>query len=362
MKFKNYTLAELNKLVDSGNLLNNSVVPITPLRVKSQQKNPKAKPNDKVLTIAFSEENEILGYIGALPDTVNEIRCAWNSCWWVKPETGAGVSMKLFMIFLSNWEQKVLFSDMTPITVSIIQKLNFCSHKTTNGFRGYYRFALAEVLPRKKSIFKKLKKALTISDCIMNFALNSREIFSPKTTFTEIKLETTHLLNADDDAFICQHNIKQPAKRIANDFNWIIQNPWIATKGKIYESLDNSYYFSYGVERFETKWIRFFKQKKLIALVNFTIKNNELKLPYVFCQSNAAEYVVTYCMQKLKKDKKLAIITIFDQAIVASIRNRKGFVFKTALPKYSAVSNELLSKADLSNFEIQMGDGDCVFT
>lgn len=363
VELKQYTLSELGAFISSGDYLNDPVVPITPQRVYSQQKNPKATGSDVVLTIAYSANGHILGYIGALPDVVDGVRCAWNSCWWVKQGSSADVSMKLFVAFLKNWESKVLFSEMTPLTASIIQRLGFCSHKAVIGFKGYYRFSLAEVLPRKKSVFKNIKGMLATVDALLNVLLRFRNFISHKKVYTsEIIIEETYVLSSVDEEFIQTLNINQPTKRRADDFNWIGQNSWLIARHKANKQISKGYYFSYAVSRFETYWVRFIKNGSLVALVNFTLKNSELKLPYVFCLPEAENTVIEYAFGMLRRDRALATITVFHQGIAGKLNKRKGFLFKTSLPKYSAISNELLQQTNLSIFEFQMGDGDCVFT
>ena len=362
MELKHYTLAKLEELIRSGNYLNDEVVPITPLRVYSQQKNPKAKLDDVVLTIAYAAEGQILGYIGALPEVVEGVRCAWNSCWWVKPGAPAEVSMKLFAAFVSTWDRNVLFSEMTPLTSSIIQRLGFCRHETLTGFKGYYRFAMAEVFPRKKVFFKRAKGSLMMADYLLNQLLNCRSVFFKRKNFEGIQIDVTPNLNDSDNAFIQQFNRKQPAKRLSGDFNWIGENPWVVEQNKADGQVRKGYYFSYAVNRFCSEWVRFKQGGKLLALVNFTIKNDELKLPYVYGSESNARLITDYCMHLLQTDRKLAAITVFDKHVVSILNKQKGFVFKTSLPKYSAISKGLLEKAGLAGFELQMGDGDCVFT
>lgn len=362
MEIKNYTLSELADYIRTGDYLNDKTVPITPLRVYSQQKNPKASNSDIVFSIAFDNNGVIIGYIGALPELINGERCAWNSCWWVKPGASANVSMALFVAFLNNWDRKVLFSDMTPLTASIIKRLGFCTHKKTIGFRAYYRFILADVLPRKKTYFKKIKGLLSLLDASLNSLLSIRNVFLPKFKYGDVLLEKAEKLNADDDVFIQQLNQNQAAKRSSADFNWIAQNPWLLATNIANEQIRKGYYFSYAVDDFRSMWIRFVKNGKLVALVNYTIKDSELKLPYVFCESGADNFVAKYSLYLLKSNRNLASITVFHQGIVQVLNQQKGFIFKVALPKYSAISNELLQKIGKSNIELQMGDGDCVFT
>ena len=360
MQFRNYTLTQLADYLSSKEFTNGKTIAITPLRAVSQMKNPKASASDIVLSIVFDENNEILGYIGALPDMVNNIKCAWNSCWWVKPGTPAQISMKLFFMFIGNWQQKVLFSEMTPHTSKIIEKLGFCRNVTTYGFRGYFRFPMAEILPQKKPFFKPIIPLLTVADKLLNFGLNLRDILiSAKCS---LRIEKVNLLNSADDIFISKFNEHSPSKRNSLDFNWISQNPWLIEPKIAQPDISKRYYFSYQTERFETAWVRFFDQQKQVGLVAYTIRDNSLKLPYVYCDRAYAKEIGNYFLAMLKTDKELASITTFHNALAEALKKRHSFIYKIVIPKYSAISKQLLNECKIDTPFFQMGDGDAIFT
>lgn len=360
MEFTNYTLADLSRFVESGEYLNDEVVPITPLRVVSQLKNPKARPDDIVLTIAFTNDRKILGYIGALPDDVGDQRAAWNSCWWVKQGAPAEVSMKLLYLFVTNWNQKVLFSEMTPHTSAIVEKLRFCKLIVTEGFRGYYRFSMADVLVRKKPVLSRFKEALKIADNILNAGIAVRDYFALNSFKTGLTIEKTRLLVESDNRLISRYNQHQPAKRCAVDFNWISEYPWLTTSD--INGIENRYYFSCKVNQFYTSWVRFLRGGELVALVNYTIRDHALKIPYLFCDHEFVPDVAHYFIQLMRNDKSISTITTFHRGLSDHFKKKRNFVYQTYLPKYSAISNSLLVDSPFGEPEFQMGDGDCIFT
>lgn len=360
MHFKNYTLAQLAEYINSSEFNNGRTIAITPLRAKSQIKNPKASVSNIVLSIAFDENNEIIGYIGALPHMVDGIKCAWNSCWWVKPGTPAQISMKLLFMFIDNWKQKVLFSEMTPHTSKIIEKLGFCKNVTTFGFRGYFRFPLAEVLPQKKPILENITPLLRLTDRALNFCLNLRDItIRDKCTLSIEKIDS---LNNADDLFISKFDKHSPGKRKSDDFNWISKNPWLIKPENAQPGISNRYYFSYQTQRFETAWVRFFDKHKQVGLVAYSIRNNSLKLPYVFCDKKYAKEISNYFLTLLKTDKKITSLTTFHNTLTEAFKKQHCFLYKITIPKYSAISKQLLSECKIDSPFFQMGDGDAIFT
>ncbi|MDB4334786.1 hypothetical protein OAA06_00350 [bacterium] len=361
MELKHLKISELEEFVQSNEFLKGDLIPISPVRALSQIKNPKAKSDDVVLTIAYDKNLSILGYIGALPDKIENVRCAWNSCWWVKNGAPAEVSMKLLFSFISNWDKKILLSEMTPLTNSIIEKLGFCKHKTTTGFRGYTRFTLATVLPRKKPRLSKQKFALILTDSLLNVLVSTVNIFRCKSSVKGVDIKEIELTE-EYDSFILKHSTNLVTKRKSIDFNWIQQNSWLVHDTDKNPLVSKKYFFSYAVNRHKSQWVSFTEKEELKALVYYAIKDNELKLPYVFCEESSETFIGDYFYSMLLKNNSLATITTFHPKLSAYLKNNKRFIFRTLLPKYSAISNELLNETKLIEPKFQMGDGDCVFT
>ncbi|MCF8361299.1 MAG: hypothetical protein K9G70_01615 [Prolixibacteraceae bacterium] len=362
MEIKNYTIAELEEWIEGDQYLNGDVVPISPVRVYSQKKNPHLHADDVVLTVARDENHVISGYIGALPFTLKGVKCAWNSCWWVREGAPAGVSMKLLYTFIQNWNQKVLFSEMTPYTVSIIEKLNFCKHVKTTGFRGYNRFILSEVLPRKKKTFTHFKFLLNAFDKIANVFVDLQGRIKKVKANNDHSFEIVDVLSPADDAFIKQVENEWTAPRTIEDFNWIAENPWVVPGNEADTDVKNRYYFSYAVTRFKQQWVRVFRGEKQVGLFNATIRDRHLKIPYVFCDEDATHLVSGWIMNKLKNDKKLCSVTTFHEGLSKYLRANERFLYSTNLPKFSAISTQLAANAGVFRLSFQMGDGDVIFT
>lgn len=361
MEIIQYTIEDFKKLDFNKEFLKYDIVPITPTRIKSQINNPHALNSDIVLSVAVENQNTILGYIGALPYNVNGEHCAWNSCWWSKTGVSAEVSMQLFYTFISNWNKKVLFSEMTPHTSKIISAMNICEPCTTYGIRGYIRFNLAKILPSKDAKLKPLKPILFCTDAIANFFINLITTSTHKYQNNNIRIEEKTALDNLDNSFIQQHQMSQFSCRTKNDFDWIQKHPWIITKNDNL-NINPKYYFTYKVKEFETRWAKFYEHNKLKALVYYTIKNNELKLQYVFCEKDIEAVVANFFYNKVVTNKKLHSITTFHKNISEFLSNRKKFIFKTRLPKLSAIAKDLKPNRNNDNLYLQMGDGDCIFT
>lgn len=362
MDFKNYTLEALDQLCRNDGFLTGNVAVISPARLASQLKNPAAHPDDVVLTVAYDEHQRVAGFIGALPAVIHGERCAWNSCWWVREETAANVSMQLLALFIQNWKQKVLFSEMTPLTMRIIRQLGFCDHTELKGFRGYYRMALAKVLPSKYRFFSSFKGLLRFTDSLLNNLLELRSVWIDAGKVEPLHCKVINTLSDADREVLERFGQQNPAQRSVDEFNWIIKNPWLAEHDKADSIIDRSYPFSYAVDRFKSRWVRFYDEQTVLALVNFTVRDNELKLPYVFCQPGTEHAIAAFFTSYLIGDVKLATITTFHQGLIEAFNQKKCFLFRARPLKYSAIAKAISGLTENKPPELQMGDGDAVFT
>ncbi|HPB04816.1 MAG TPA: hypothetical protein PKV50_00795 [Prolixibacteraceae bacterium] len=360
MTLRKVTISELTTFVESGEYLKYGILPITPLRAISQANNPKANPDDVVLTLSFGDDGQLEGFIGALPDNIRNEHCAWNSCWWVKPGCSAETSLKLFLSFLTDWNKKVLFSELTPHTSSLIEKLKFCNHQTITGLRGYIRFCLADILPRKKSWTKKIIWLLRITDTIANIFVPL--IFASNPVTKAIHIEAIDFPEENDNAFIEKHNTLQPAKRYSEDYKWIKKFNWIETVQKGTGNTPANYPFSYRTKRFEMQWLRFSYENRTVALAAYTLRDKELKLPCIYTEKEYIPQIGDYFYNKLLKDKSLCSATTFDPDLANYFLTKKKFIFRTRLPKYTAIAKALSETASIEHFTMQMGDGDAIFT
>lgn len=363
LSLRRITIAQLVAYAHEVVASNNEVIPITIPRATSQAMNPKANPDDVVLTVASYGNNDIVGYIGALPDRVGSSRCAWNSCWWVKPGTPPDVSLRLLLSFLTDWDQRVIFSEMTPRTSLLIEKLNFCTHIPVAGFRGYIRLCLAEVLPQKKPLTRRFAMPLRVADCLGNALINLKVLLFGLGAKSPLSLQHTYIPYpmATDDPFIQRFNADQPAKRYSADFQWVTNHPWVHTKPMASSTVSKRYHFTYAVGRFETKWVRFTNDGQTWGLVGYSIRDKHLKLQYVYAESQAMEHISCFFYRVLASDPSLCTITTFHAGLVRYL-SKRAFLFRTYLPKLTAQSNKLIANHGEKDFTLQMGDGDCIFT
>lgn len=361
MEIKTIKLKELEAFVVSDAFIKCNAIAITDLRVKSLLNNPNARPDDVVLIVAF-EDHQLLGYIGALPTNINNVHGAWNSCWWVSKTAPGGLSMQLMYQFVAAWDKKVLFSEMTPYTSKIVQAMGFCRHETIWGMRGFYRFHLSHYLLRKYKKLKWLSPLIKAADSVLNFGLN---VFRGNGQSSMVNVSVDKLPYPDEEGIKFIHT--HPGTRDRNNsavFRWINAFPWLTTEDSdAVKDVDARYYFSYHTKHFDSYWLKFTMDGKVLGLVMFSIRDFELKLPYVFFNATHLNVLALEIKRTLQKDKTLASVTTYDPGLGKYLQKHvHGFIHKRPVPKYTAVSNEVLKALNNDYPHFQMGDGDVVFT
>ena len=226
MEIRNIKLSELQAFVDSDLVKKSSAVPITDLRVISQLNNPDAQPEDIVLSVAWGNKT-LLGYIGALPTNLRSVHCAWNSCWWISSLAPQGLSMQLMYQFVSNWDKKVLFSEMTPHTSEIIKLMDFCKHETIWGIRCFYRFRLQHYLLRKYKNLTVLSPFLKMGDRIFNLGL---DLIRKNKHLIHENVQVSKLQYPDEEGLrFIRKNAGITDRDNSSVFKWISIYPWITT-------------------------------------------------------------------------------------------------------------------------------------
>lgn len=369
MKFTSITIAELPDFIQSDTFQKSKVLPITSHRALSQLENPRAQAEDVVLIVAM-ESDEILGYIGLLPDTLyhkNEAyRVAWLSCWWVQDGTG-NLGIQLFLKAYQAWKRRMVITDFTPHIQAIIQKMRlFHFAPTAYGLRGFMRFNTAEVLPPKKPVFQKIRPLLQLGDMAANVLNRGRlQLWKWRQRQANYQLVPIKTIDESTALFIKKHQEQELIKRGATALNWILQQPWVledkATLSANIRSEAARYYFSSIAETFQYYPLQVFKDNQLIGFLFLLNRDRHFKLPYVYLEQEHLATVVQALYDFLYQQKAITF-TVFHPMMKDYVaREASPFFYKRLIPKDFAIGKGL-PKDILNQVSLQDGDGDYVFT
>jgi hypothetical protein len=363
MRFEEYTSSRLVEYTLSDRYEQSAVIPITRQRAQSQVKNPRTGPEDIILIIAYNDQDDIIGYIGALPDWLggDPVRkAAWSSCWWVDPVNGREAAMPLFYRFIDRWNRQVMFAELTPQTFEIIKRMEFFKSRITMGCRGYLRLALFEILPAKNNIFKSVRWIFYAIDTVFNLFWEIRlliwDALNKKNHHTWLDVGS---IDKDITVLINQTGGKELVRRDGTGLAWIRDNTWVL-EGQP-DSYAKRYHFTSYARHFHHQWIRIISGSNLKAFLILTLRDGHLKIPYLYYYPGSLPDVFNFLLHYMINNKVL-YVTIYREDLADLFMTAKiPMLVKKRIPRYTAISNDLIDFVSEDYF-LQDGDGDCVFT
>jgi GNAT superfamily N-acetyltransferase len=363
MEIKSYTTGTILEFVSSEQFLRLKNIPVSKYRALSYAHNPRTVASDKILIVAF-ENDEVVGYIGALPDKIFHHgewkRMSWLSCFWVDPGfRGKNISKQLFECIMQEWDKTILITNMQPGTHKIYERTDYYHPIVYKvGIRGYLRFCLAELLPPKGGVFPRIKPLLQLVDFIFNLANAIRLVFYPAYKVDPgIHYEYVEEIGPEAEELINNCNQQYLIKRGKPELEWINSYPWVLEKEEDTDS--RRYYFSSVSKRFFYQNVEFRDETRTVtAFLVLSIRNNHLTVPYSFFKKGM-ESALTRFLFNTMLDYQLNILTVFNPELSEEIRKSPSpFLFKKKIIRPYFVPKTL----DLMELAFQDGDGDCVFT
>jgi len=367
MEIREFNKKQLREFIDSGEYKTYNLLPITPMRVNFQEKNPWAGEEDILLLLALNDKKEITGYCGLLPGRItagiNE-KMWWNTCWWVDPVKGRGVAMQLFFRMLKITGKKMAFAELTPHTRKIIEHFDdFVFPELPIGFRGFMRLQISALLPPKSSFFKKILFLLKADDAVRNvlfgwlfFAKRIKKI--PVNT----RIEECGSVDETAAAFIAGMDKHLLFNRTADEINLILEFPWLAARSKSNKSEFTGYYFSALVKHFRMHLYKIYEGERLCGVCLLSNRDGFIKVPYIAFEKDDARFVTKALYYLLSRQKHAHTFTTFNPLLIKEIRRgRTPFVFKRRIRRNFAI-NTAFSTLDFTKVLVPDGAGDGIFT
>ena len=362
------TLGELKAFVKSEQYLSFTDVPISLARVTSYLNNPNGHKDDVVLYMAFIAE-KLVGYRTVLADRFEcnqkKQKFGWLSGNWVHPNyRRQHISTLLFDAVIKDWNENLLYTNYAEASKAVYDKTAaFTIFKTLKGKRFYQRICLTELLAPKSVFFSRIKPLLKVIDWTSNLLLDLRFQFKQqKNQFNHIE----KIIGEDDEvtSFLMKFKTAELFKRDLKTYQWIQENPWLKTD-VITERLSKKYYFSWYASSYEYSFYKILDKKTnvILAVIYYSIKNKQLKIPYLYATENAYDLVTNFVLELAIKNK-INFATIYDEKLNEFIGNSRHLFLKQRNfeQNYMITKSLLTEYPNLKQYAIQTGDGDGVFT
>ena len=360
MDLKSYTLEELKPYLYTLYSKPESLLPVSPLRLQSYLKNPRANLSDPVL-FEMREKGEVIAYRTLLPDSFYDIkentqRFAWLSGNWVRPDMRRrGISTHLLEMAEKQWEGRLMYTNYAPESKALYDHTGrFKVIANREGKRFYLRSAAEDLLGKRLGS----RKLLGAADRMINQLREGRLESFNFSQECPCGVEPLKSFVAQLSALVSKLQQDALFRRDREIFEWALEYPWVTE-----QACDPlNFHFSYRANRFENSIYHFTQSDgDYEGILWLLMHNNVLSVPYLFAGSNAlltcmAETIVrtmiaSGCTHTTIRNPELIEKLLAYKRIFLSVRKMPQLIF----------AHEKLTGLIPDNPVIHDGDGDVMF-
>lgn len=385
MDLKSYTLEELESHVEPTLSGSGGIVPMSPLRLISYLKNPRAEKSDHLL-FEIRHKGRLVAYRTVLPDCFydkknNPHKFAWLSGNFVDPDfRREGISTKMLQLAEAQWDGQLMYTNYAPASKAVYDRTGqfpMLTHR--NGKRFYLRSATKELLGSRLGSPELLKTG----DLMVNRLREGKlQKFQPVDSsicrierITTLDREVVHLIRQSQESSLF--------RRDDGIFSWILDHPWVTEQeaGPLNPAIDDfrprrraegssqqtarriNYQFTYKVAKFENLLLKFtLPDHKGLGLLWLVIHNQKLSAPYLFMDNEEILSLMARTLIHTMISHGCAYSTIRNPELLGHLmQHSKIFLSIRNMPQLLFAHKKLINQVP-NNPEIQDGDGDVIFT
>lgn len=370
MEFREIRASEIVDFANQVAASSSPVVPVTPWRAGSQAENPDARPDDILMVVAIDNSETIAGYIGLLPFQLpgNEAeRISWNTCWWVAPGAGAGVSLSLFSRFLKITGNRVAFSDMTEKTAGILRRLQGYHVASRTGMAVRFRHAYNKrIRTSRKSprVFQLVAVTgiLRMADVVLNTGRKKRMERWLRAHPAPCRITVSRELRETHIDFARTHSEGDITLPSIQRFNWWQEHPWLVPPDSFTRQIARRYYFSALAVQNELFIPECICNDVLAGFAIISNRDGVLKTHYLYFRSDSEQAFYQSLFSHLVTIPGAHTLVSFHEGFAGFVEKQKfPAVHARKATRYTALSVPL-EEALENNTMFQDGDGDYIFT
>ncbi len=366
LEIKSIKVGELVKYIQTDEFLQADFLPISIKRAISHAMNPRADKEDEALLLAF-DSSRFVGYLGIIPETcfINDLpeKVYWLSCMWILPEyRRKGIAVKLLEMAFEICQGNIFITNYIPRSKSAFLKTaQYDEFTNLNGIRAYLLFDFKHILVNKYSGLKILRPMLFLFDKALNLFCLLRLYFLLKEIQPVNRYISINYINKNIEEFINANVNGSLFKRKAEDFQWIIDFPWI--KSKKDNKIDlKKYHFSQYSKDFRQWVIKITDAyETIIGFLILTLNKGVLKTPYIIADNSLIPDIAIFLL-KLMTENKVSTIVSHHAQLVAQLKEMKKFFIYQRESKHGFITtSKIMERLKNSQFILHDGDGDGAF-
>ncbi len=361
MELKSYTLEELEPYLRPLFSNPESRVPLSPLRLDSYLKNPRAEATDPVL-FELRQEGELLAYRTLLPDCFFDrnglpYRFAWLSGNWVRPDMRRkGLSTRLLEMAEEHWQGRLMYTNYAPDSKALYDHTGrFRVIAKKEGLRFYLRSATEELLGKGPGSGKLLHFADQVVNQLREGSVEKFKLREQDSCLVK------RIPNFDGSYSEIGNTIQKESlfRRDSPIFSWALENPWVTQE----TSPALQYQFSYQARRFENILYHFScKDTGKEGLAWLVLHNRVLSVPYFFAEENQVLPCMAGTILRTMIDEDCTHTTLRNPELIKSLSQFKKIFLSTRKMPQLIFAHEKLGDLFPEKPVIQDGDGDVMFT
>jgi len=360
MDVRVFTLEELESHIQDIHSNTKQVSPLSPLRLQSYLKNPRARQSDPVL-FELRQKDQLVAYRSLLPDhfydlEANPQRFAWLSGNWVDPAfRRKGYSTRLLREVEARWEGNLMYTNYAPASKAVYDQTGqFPVLLERKGKRFYLRAAAEELLGDRLGS----RALLRFGDQTLNL-LRERKLGKYASEDAEdCRIEKVERLSGEQKDLVDSMLKSSLFGRDSELLNWILDYPWV-TEGPVENP---NYHFSYRSDRFENILLAFTLADQSRGLLWMVLHKRALTVPYLFAESDLLLPLMARMVIRTMISQKCAYTTIRHAALASQLELHKDLFLSIRNMPQLIFAHKKIEKQVLRDREIQDGDGDVVFT
>ena len=357
MRIEKYNAARLQEFLNSDQYRTMPFVPVSESRAQSWLKNPRLKPHDILMNVAY-DNDEMLAYRCVLPDRHAEIRFGWLSGVWVRPDQRRkGLASMLFEETFSDWGCQLMFTNYAPESLAVYEKSGrFDLYAEKSGIRYYQRSSTASLLGNRSAMYRRSRPLLFLADAVLN-TLQDIRIRVRKESMDELVIEEADSPDLEAIAYLEKKGGTGFCNRSDLDFDWITSYPWVKS-GK---EKGTNYFFSSVSPRFRNICVKIKDNAgEIQGFLWIVINGGKMTLPYAaFNQEKSSDIsrVINHFMQTFR----VSYMTAYHFPIINSFQTGPLLTSRRMIQRYY-VTHELARQfPSPRSINFQDGDGDVVF-
>ena len=367
MEIKPLTANSLSTFIASQEYASMPNVPISRHRAISHIHNPYVREDDVIILLAY-EGLEMVGYLGIGPEDIHTspnaiAHIGWMSCIWAHPEhRGKGIAAALIKKAFELYSGRLIATEYTPQARAMYIKSGaFNVLATLKGYRMFLYADLTNILPARKTVFKRLKPILSLADACINSIWRRRVKTWPGNANSLLHYIISTEINEEVASFISRYNNEELCKRGSIGLSWILSYPWLLERQPDNES--RRYHFSAYDCPFFNKSVQLRDSKnKLRGYMLLMLRGKDMKISYLYLDDSLnIEEVIPVLIRLMEEYKASNLLTYHPLLANYFQKHQTPFLYRKERNR-EYLSGQGIDLESIKGKTIQAGDMDCAFT